>query len=117
MSLSVIDMPEISAPVQERVAFGAKTLDEIRPDWFQAINKNVLQMHSGQFCVVGQVFNGCCYSCKLHDQGFESSAAHLGFDVGTGYVTFEGMMKQYAELKDAWIAEIDARLAMAEVTV
>ncbi|GAA2321301.1 hypothetical protein GCM10010149_87890 [Nonomuraea roseoviolacea subsp. roseoviolacea] len=110
---SVIDMPATNAPVAERVAFGAKTLDELAPEWFRKIEKDRLDIASGSECVIGQVFEGCCFGCKLDALNIIDYKANLGFDIPTGYDSYSVMKSWYNDLKVAWLVEIDQRLAAA----
>lgn len=109
-------LPEIDAPMAERVAAGAQELDHLTPDWFEKVDVTMLNMGNSDTCILGQVYGD--YYDSLGDLGLVSwvqdtgyvDAAKCGFtlpDLGD----CKDRTSEWSELKDLWIAEIGKRKA------
>lgn len=111
--------------IEERVAQGAAWLDAHGPQhWWRAIYPSRLDVLSPSRCVLGMVY-GYYISAPLLDgltmagaeqrlrlQEWLSRATEYGFRVtvnGVGLDWDEGK-QEAAQLRDAWIAVIDARI-------
>lgn len=93
----------------ERAAKGAVYLDETLPGWASRVNLADLNMASCYSCVLGQLYGSFHGAALFEDvadaDDQDSRATPLGFD----RETHSG--PDYAELGDAWRAEILARRA------
>ena len=112
----------------ERVAAGAALLDEKRPGWWQRIDTDTLDMGETCGCILGQTYEangrstpfdmGCVdlFGSKLGvygwvaDDGWDAATEH-GFSLGPQ--AYEE--SEWAELRAAWVALIEARRAAPEV--
>ena len=100
----------IPSEVRERVASGARLLDEKRPAWFRtAFAWENFNINSTSHCILGQIFrNEPNLACSAYDRGVKavldgdySEVGRLGFTSGG----FESWV-----LKDAWMDEVQKRL-------
>lgn len=70
-------------PVQQRVANGARWLDENFPGWDKRIDIGNLELSDGQYCICGQVFEEIAEGLSEDDgwggtkDGFEYAYDHL----------------------------------------
>jgi hypothetical protein len=90
--------------IRERIERGAAWLDEVKPEWRNLIDTETLDMHTGNACVLGQVFavdaavaglsNG--YSYAFHAAAVVSAlwAIEHGFESGG---------EDYSLLRAAWL--------------
>lgn len=88
---------------QESAARGAQLLDKIEPGWFNHINVGNLDISSGSFCILGQLYGTYEQGIDHHLPGEISAynSANWGFCLGRN--------ESYADLDMAWLSEIMAR--------
>lgn len=121
---------EITDQLLSNVVKGAAWLDETEPGWYLKISRAVLDMASGVTCVCGQIFaaktallrsevvgepqfvdgqilNGYDYAITKFGGTFTQSR---GFDCLYGHDTFS-QQEQYSLLAEAWIVQVEKRLA------
>jgi hypothetical protein len=98
--------------ITERVERGAALLDEKRPEWWQLIELERLDIGSHCDCIAGQLSGGYNYRF-LADIGVEN-AEH---EESAGFDTFRQCDREteYAALTAAWRALIESRRAAASV--
>lgn len=102
---------------EERVSRGAALFDQVNPDWFHMIDRDLLAMESCDNCILGQVYGH-------YEDGFRSliadlpdtilfSAADHGFTLYNAEQESIDVFSRFAALADAWRAEIRRRLESA----
>lgn len=124
-------------PAAERVARGAKLLDEKAPGWHYLIQLDELKMSSCHTCILGQLFGPAFEACVLEDSGIPPfvefgngyrEGCYSPFDIGKfamgapsddledtdAWVELHGFITgssdtEYAELTALWAAEIAKR--------
>ena len=86
----------------ERVEYGAKWLDGIKPGWAHLVNVETLNIESITLCIAGQVFA----DNNNDTDGFAFASDHVpGFDCcRMGMCGFDGIYKPL------WIDQINARI-------
>lgn len=102
--------------IEQRVAAGAKWLDENQPRWLDHVDIEALDLESCQRCVLGQLFGdfrespllaGLDLDSPWGDAQAEANTAPLGFDVFEGEDSCSG----FAELTAEWRRVIESRRA------
>lgn len=96
---------------EEKVAAGAMLCDMQDPWWYRKINRDLLQMQSCSLCIMGQLYG-------IFGEGLRILGITLGEPYGfsTNIYSSDALenRKAWKELKDLWIAQIDARIASEE---
>lgn len=107
--------------IAERVAAGARFLDEHDPGWFAGIDLETLDLALGSNCVLGQrqgsYREGAVWLAETAWlAGIADSAStgldlltRLGFDAGSS--NWSEIVAEYAILTTAWTLEIERRRA------
>lgn len=52
---NTINIPDLDSPAADKVIFGANELDRCRPNWFESIDLDRLDMASAANCVLAQL--------------------------------------------------------------
>ena len=111
-----------SISLAERVARGARLLDEKRPGWAREIATDRLAMESCDECILGQLFHDYADGIFMLKRDFPSTyifrASHFGFtippreqDEAVERVGRAGaILELFKPLADLWRAEIARRL-------
>jgi hypothetical protein len=90
--------------IAERVARGAKLLDERRPGWAEKIDLAEFKIKSCSKCALGQVYGD-------FDRGWDVLSDVLGDEPGDyGFDCIDDETGAYPELQRFWLAEIDKRI-------
>lgn len=111
--------------VEERVARGARWLDDTQPDWFKNLRDHreldARAMETCTDCVAGRIFGNYMRlelaGVKVYNTDFDENAAAYGFTCD--WSKYEGLSgraqsdPEFHALAVAWNAEIDRRLEMA----
>lgn len=106
--------------VEERAAAGASLLDREVPGWADKVDPDLIDLQSGQDCVLGQVFRvpgeledpACRTDGNLN--GYEQGSKVLGFGATSVVRTYNlGFLEDDPETEDrlcrAWTDEVTAR--------
>jgi hypothetical protein len=94
----------------ERVATGAKFMDEMYPSWTRRIDMESLDLSSCERCVMGQLF-GDFHVWRRSTSAGEDQLLSMGFAAESEGGPDEDMDAEYRDLTAAWLTEIKARLA------
>lgn len=104
--MDTVTIPEVNSPMAEKVSFGAREMDRVRPDWHKDIDTSHLNMAHVDFCIAGQVFGDFEY-CN-EELGWDDHATCVrGLDL---FFDGDSLHGTYAELDELWKAEISTRL-------
>lgn len=97
----------LAEPVSTRVARGAALLDELRPEWYDAVDVERLDMSHSLNCVLGQLY--VTYEAGTQTIGLRT----VGDRTLHGFTTllYGATIGEWAELTKAWRAEIEERRA------
>jgi hypothetical protein len=90
-----ITAPVISPTLRERIEKGAAWLNKVKPEWRDLVDISDLDLASGFYCVLGQVF---------HDEAEEYGYAD-GFDYAIGYVVPVPPASAFNQNRAAWMEE------------
>jgi hypothetical protein len=95
----------------------ATLLDEIRPNWYNEVNLDTLNMDDGRACLMGQLYGG--YTKGRTELGISAvDAPDYGivvqdstiYDATVGGDVLDGLFeREYAALQDSIVAEINGR--------
>lgn len=97
--------------VRERVARGARLLDEAVPDWTKRVALDALAMERCDRCVLGQVHGSYDRGIRTLFFAIETRSGREQAVRDYGFEAKMGLPTEYADLADAWRAEIRARIA------
>lgn len=112
--------------VADRVAFGARLLDEIWPDWLDKINLDSLDMSHGLLCVGGQLQqsidprDGCYLFFRTRTASLIGGAMTGDLETSSAFMDACGftivdiwdeshLHQEWESLTDAWREEITSR--------
>ena len=100
--------------IEQRVANGAKLLDEHQPRWFTMVDLEVFTIVSIDTCILGQVYGGFVAGCReLGIEGNRPEEERLGFEL-----THEEYLSELClEIEDAWCTQIEARRLGADLNL
>jgi len=95
---------------RDKVALGAKALDDLRPGWFREVDIKTLDMTDGAKCVLGQLYD--FYGNGLKELRWtDEVATAMGIYLCDGSeMMHREWIAKYAELQECWIGEISDRL-------
>jgi len=102
-----------------RVQAGAQLLDETKPDWFERVNVDELDMKKAKYCVLGHVYGDYYDGLRvlglpIYDRG---QSSNLGFIIPGGFWSWFIKsifgMNPWNTVKKAWKKEIADRQAQA----
>lgn len=82
---------------------GVSLLDEVAPDWREYIDKSRLLMHSGDRCILGELFGNYWAGLYILFGDFQSS---LGVEHGFSMYTKLQDIPGWNYLTEAWLEEI-----------
>lgn len=90
----------------ERIADAAAVLDEHKPGWADKLDLDTLDLNSGRYCILGQLFQ----SSRLNFLGYRGDGWGRGsrFLEKRGYRNFGGVFCS-DEDKSTWLVEINKR--------
>lgn len=116
VSENITPAAPLTPTLRERIEAGAAWLDEVKPEWRDLIDLDVLDVGDGRYCVLGQVFdndeaadyyNGYDYAYNAvvpepepdheSDQPYQDWLNAHAFDVDLNHVA-------YATLTEGWLA-------------
>jgi hypothetical protein len=108
---------ETLASIRERVASGAKFLDQKVPDWYHAdINWYRFNIDSAIYCMLGQL-NGCgVVGAAGRDGDYWAACEALdlhNYTLRCGYGFTGALAGERDEFKNAWYDEVNKRLVSA----
>jgi hypothetical protein len=95
---------------RERVARGARFLDQHRPGWHAEIDTARLRMESCAQCILGQLFGDFPRALTLTPQRDPEWVREHGFDLAIPeFDSDEHILDGYRRLTEMWIDEIHKR--------
>jgi hypothetical protein len=98
---------------EPRVADGARLLDLVRPGWEEKINIDELDMSSGRWCVLGQVYGSYAKAPPVDiedDEEHEDFAFEHGFTIlNDPEMGVEEALEALEELVDLWALQVELR--------
>lgn len=104
--------------IEQRVANGAKLLDERKPRWFTMVDLEIFTITSIDACILGQVYDGFVAGCReLGIEGDRDEEERLGFELTCEEYFSELCPEIEEQYEDAWCAQIEARRIAASMTV
>jgi hypothetical protein len=103
--------------IEQRVANGAKLLDECEPRWFTVVDLEMLSITSTGTCILGQVYGGFVAGCReLGIEGDRAEEERLGFELTHEEYNSEFCPGIEEQIEDAWCAHVEARRIAASMT-
>jgi len=102
--------------IDERVAAGAKWLDEHRPGWWQRIDLDTLNLGDPCQCVLGQLYGHFVYAPDEIWTNNLSFAGGFNAEVGLRG-DYDETVTEFAALTAAWRTLIQARRDETAVTM
>lgn len=104
--------------IEQRVANGAKLLDEREPRWFTMVDLEVFNIVSIDTCILGQVYGGFVTGCReLGIEGNRAEEERLGFELTCSEYTSELCPEVEQTIEHAWCAQIEARRLGADLNL
>lgn len=106
-------IPEITN-YQEAIAFGAREMDRLRPDWFLDIDLDILSLQLGHDCVLGQLFGDFSRGLRKLNLS-EHDGVAMGLDLYWSLDDPADRDGLWERMTEYWAYEVEARIDAAVV--
>ena len=90
----------------ERVANGVALLDEVKPNWRESVDAEMLRMDDLEWCILGQVYGYWGTAQTELDLWERAEQERLGFEFTVNEYLHEDFEFLRDELRDEWIKQL-----------